>query len=60
MEFYSLECLFMGWKNISGKWYYFEPAMVCGRVCEIYENETSDIYYFDDWIIYKHCAALLI
>ena len=20
----------------------------------------SDIYYFDDWIIYKHCVALLI
>lgn len=54
--------IFMGWKNISGKWYYFEPAMVCGRVCEIYENETSDIYYFDDtgamlsngWIPYEN------
>ncbi len=54
--------LFMGWKKISGKWYYFEPAMVCGRVCEIYENETSDLYYFDDtgvmqsngWISYQN------
>ena len=40
--------LFSGWKNIDGKLYYFDYAMACDRICEVYEDDTYNIYYFDN------------
>lgn len=40
--------LFSGWKNINGKFYYFDYAMACNTVSVIPEEESFSVYYFDN------------
>lgn len=45
--------LFTGWKNVGGKFYYYDPEMCVNGIRDIYENEGSSVYYFDNQGVMK-------